>query len=107
MVTNKLTFAVFALVVLFPIYFDAIFFILSLRQVGHLISRVICISLFYQNSTCFFLAYFLIHNRLLILFSGKRNIFHSLARISLTGTAKRRDWRGRDESATTGDFHAR
>lgn len=25
MVTNKLTFAVFALVVLFPIYFDAIF----------------------------------------------------------------------------------
>ena len=38
------------------------FFILSLRQVGHLISRVICISLFYQNSTCFFLAYFLIHH---------------------------------------------
>ncbi|MFW1927677.1 AAA family ATPase, partial [Acinetobacter ursingii] len=32
------------------------------RQVGHLISRVICISLFYQNSTCFFLAYFLIHH---------------------------------------------
>ncbi|MCZ2938470.1 hypothetical protein NYY69_13235, partial [Acinetobacter baumannii] len=34
------------------------------RQVGHLISRVICISLFYQNSTCFFLAYFLIHHPL-------------------------------------------
>ena len=40
------------------------FFILSLRQVGHLISIVICISLFYQNSICFFSAYFLIHHQL-------------------------------------------
>ena len=39
------------------------FFILSLRQVGHLISRVICISLFYQSSTCFFSAYFLKHHQ--------------------------------------------
>ncbi|WP_205680146.1 hypothetical protein, partial [Acinetobacter haemolyticus] len=39
------------------------FFILSLRQVGHLISRVIRISLFYQNSTCFVSAYFLKHHR--------------------------------------------
>ncbi|RSQ35779.1 hypothetical protein EA706_19290 [Acinetobacter baumannii] len=38
------------------------FFILSLRQVGHLISRVIRISLFYQNSTCFVSAYFLKHH---------------------------------------------
>ncbi|MDP7962698.1 hypothetical protein QWI82_02025, partial [Acinetobacter baumannii] len=30
------------------------FFILSLRQVGHLIARVICISLFYQNPIGFF-----------------------------------------------------
>jgi hypothetical protein len=45
------------------------FFILSLRQVGHLISRVICISLFYQNSTCFFLAYFLIHHQILNILS--------------------------------------
>ncbi|WP_343488808.1 hypothetical protein, partial [Acinetobacter baumannii] len=36
--------------------------ILSLRQVGHLISRVIRISLFYQNSTCFVSAYFLKHH---------------------------------------------
>ncbi|WP_218946352.1 MULTISPECIES: hypothetical protein, partial [unclassified Acinetobacter] len=43
------------------------FFILSLRQVGHLISRVIRISLFYQNSTCFVSAYFLKHHlRILI-----------------------------------------
>jgi hypothetical protein len=41
------------------------FFILSLRQVGHLISRVIRISLFYQNSTCFVSAYFLKHHQLL------------------------------------------
>jgi hypothetical protein len=40
------------------------FFILSLRQVGHLISRVIRISLFYQNSTCFVSAYFLKHHRI-------------------------------------------
>ena len=40
------------------------FFILSLRQVGHLISRVIRISLFYQNPTCFFSAYFLKHHQL-------------------------------------------
>ncbi|WP_265732756.1 transposase family protein [Acinetobacter sp. TTH0-4] len=39
------------------------FFILSLRQVGHLISRVIRISLFYQNPTCFFSAYFLKHHQ--------------------------------------------
>ena len=39
------------------------FFILSLRQVGHLISRVIRISLFYQNSTYFVSAYFLKHHR--------------------------------------------
>ncbi|GAA5562473.1 hypothetical protein Asch02_04008 [Acinetobacter schindleri] len=38
------------------------FFILSPRQVGHLISRVIRISLFYQNSTCFVSAYFLKHH---------------------------------------------
>ncbi|MDV2488920.1 GMC oxidoreductase, partial [Acinetobacter johnsonii] len=38
--------------------------ILSLRQVGHLISRVIRISLFYQNSTCFVSAYFLKHHLL-------------------------------------------
>ncbi|MEG2808602.1 MAG: hypothetical protein RR932_11635, partial [Acinetobacter sp.] len=36
--------------------------ILSLRQVGHLISRVIRISLFYQNSTYFVSAYFLKHH---------------------------------------------
>src|SRR5699024_2875651 len=41
------------------------FFILSLRQVGHLISRVIRISLFYQNSTCFVSAYFLKHHPVL------------------------------------------
>jgi hypothetical protein len=41
------------------------FFILSLRQVGHLISRVIRISLFYQNSTCFVSAYFLKHHPIL------------------------------------------
>ena len=40
------------------------FFILSLRQVGHLISRVIRISLFYQNSTYFVSAYFLKHHRM-------------------------------------------
>lgn len=39
------------------------FFILSLRQAGHLISRVIRISLFYQNPTCFFSAYFLKHHQ--------------------------------------------
>ncbi|WP_336755066.1 hypothetical protein, partial [Acinetobacter sp. USHLN143] len=39
--------------------------ILSLRQAGHLISRVIRISLFYQNPTCFFSAYFLKHHRIL------------------------------------------
>ncbi|WP_206536195.1 hypothetical protein, partial [Acinetobacter baumannii] len=32
-------------------------------QVGHLISRVIRISLFYQNSTCFVSAYFLKHHQ--------------------------------------------
>ncbi|MFW1893922.1 hypothetical protein, partial [Acinetobacter geminorum] len=32
------------------------------RQAGHLISRVIRISLFYQNPTCFFSAYFLKHH---------------------------------------------
>ncbi|EXC46176.1 hypothetical protein J529_3404 [Acinetobacter baumannii 99063] len=41
------------------------------------------------------------------IFPGKRNILQSLARISLAGTAKRRDWRGLNESAPTGDFHAR
>ncbi|POU16810.1 APH(3'') family aminoglycoside O-phosphotransferase, partial [Acinetobacter sp. ACNIH3] len=42
--------------------FVPFFFILSLRQAGHLISRVIRISLFYQNPTCFFSAYFLKHH---------------------------------------------
>ncbi|MGB8483633.1 MAG: hypothetical protein WCD61_08920, partial [Acinetobacter bohemicus] len=46
------------------------FFILSLRQVGHLISRVIRISLFYQNPTCFFSAYFLKHHQNKMLFSS-------------------------------------
>ncbi|MGX2599888.1 hypothetical protein ACWB3V_20160, partial [Acinetobacter baumannii] len=40
--------------------------ILSLRQAGHLISRVIRISLFYQNPTCFFSAYFLKHHHIFI-----------------------------------------
>jgi hypothetical protein len=57
------------------------FFILSLRQAGHLISRVIRISLFYQNPTCFFSAYFLKHHPNLIFFQAQRclGFFISLA----------------------------
>ena len=62
------------------------FFILSLRQVGHLISRVIRISLFYQNSTYFVSAYFLKHhlnfnNNTLIIGEndvGKTNLIYAL-----------------------------
>ncbi|WP_218948396.1 MULTISPECIES: hypothetical protein, partial [unclassified Acinetobacter] len=52
------------------------FFILSLRQVGHLISRVIRISLFYQNSTCFVSAYFLKHHQKIVLDDCSKILFY-------------------------------
>ncbi|MDU4392603.1 MAG: NAD-binding protein, partial [Acinetobacter ursingii] len=57
-------------------------------QVGHLISRVIRISLFYQSSTCFVSAYFLKHHQIcnqLIVAANSALIAEAIALANLAG----------------------
>ncbi len=85
MITNKLTFTVFALIVLFPIYFDTIF-LYTITEAGWTFDceSYLHFSIFIKIQSAFSSAYFLKHYQILKLYIMKLLKILSLVCLSIS-----------------------